>query len=368
MRLVTKAFLLIVAAGVLSVPFSFARDTGHLFVSSEKDNSITVLDGTSYELVRTIPTAARPRHMQFNPERTLLFVACGRGNAIELIDMETLELVDRIAGIDDPEVFDFSPDGSVMYISLEDDAALGILNLEAYFAGRGEKPVLTVAEPDADNSRDEYAAEGAEEERWEREDAPMPGLSLVEVGPEAEGVMVSPDGGTVYVASEVANIVHVVDAATNEIRANVVVGNRPRRFVLTPDRKELWVSNELSGSVTIVETTTNKIVEEIAFEPKGFRPEDVTPVGLTMTRDGATVYVGLGRANHIAVVDVANRQVTDYVLVGSRAWNTTLNRDESLLYVVNGLSDDVSVIDTGSLKVRKSIPVGRVPYALLIDD
>jgi len=367
-KLIARTLLAGVAAGVLSAPVSFARDTGYLFVSSEKDNSVMVLDGTSYELVKTIATSARPRHLRFNPERTLLYVACGRGNAIELIDIETLELVDRIAGIDDPEVFDFSPDGSVMYISLEDAAALGILNLETYFAGREGKPELTVAEPDEGDSWEAYAGDDAEDEQQAGEDEDLPGLTVVEVGPEPEGVMVSPDGATVYVASEVANIVHVVDTATHEINANVVVGNRPRRFVLTPDRTELWVSNELSGSVTIVDTMTNNVVHEIVFEPKGFRPEEVTPVGLTMTTDGSTLYVGLGRANHIAVVDVADREVKEYVLVGSRAWNTTLNRDESLLYVVNGLSDDVSVIDTDSLKVMKSIPVGRVPYAVLIDD
>ena len=70
----------------------------------------------------------------------------------------------------------------------------------------------------------------------------------------------------------------------------------------------------------------------------------------------------------MAVVDVAGREIEDYILVGSRAWNTTLNGDESLLYVVNGLSDDISVIDIDDRRVTTSIPVGRVPYAVLIDD
>ena len=68
------------------------------------------------------------------------------------------------------------------------------------------------------------------------------------------------------------------------------------------------------------------------------------------------------------MVDVASRDVEDYILVGSRAWNTTLTRDESRLVVANGLSDDISVIDTATRRVVKSVPVGRVPYAVLIDD
>jgi len=56
------------------------------------------------------------------------------------------------------------------------------------------------------------------------------------------------------------------------------------------------------------------------------------------------------------------------VLVGKRAWNVTLNRDGSRLFVANGLSDDVTVIDVAQAKAIKTIPVGRVPYMVVVDD
>lgn len=349
-----------------------AKDTGYIFVSSEKDNVISVLDGETYEVVKQIGTAARPRHLQFNPDRSLIYAACGDGNAIDVIDVEKLELVDRIDGIDDPELFDLSADGKTMYISLEDDAKLGILDLETYFAEREETPELTVAAPTegelADEDDEEEEDEDEDEEEAEEDDEAMPGMITVEVGEEPEGILANPDGQIVYVTSEVANIVHVVDIASEEISANVVVGNRPRRFAMTPDQNELWVSNELSGSVTILDVATNEILDTIEFLPTGFRPEDVTPVGITMTNGGETVTVALGRANHVAFVNAASREIEDYVLVGERAWNTTLNRDNSLLYVANGLSDDVSIIDVAERKVLRSIPVGRVPHTVLIDD
>lgn len=358
-------------ATLLLAKAPFAADAGYLFVSSEKDHNITVLDGTTYDVVKQIRTAARPRHLQFNPERTLIYAACGEGNAIDIIDVGKLELVDRIDGINDPEAFDLSQDGKLMYISLEDDAALGVLELETYFKERSEKPELTVAEPSADDEG--YGGEEEDEEEDEARaddngDDAVPGMTLVEVGEEPEGVLAHPSAKTVYVTSEVANVVHVVDVESKAITANVLAGNRPRRFAMTPDEKELWVSSELSGDVTIIDVESNEIIETIEFLPKGFRPEDVTPVGITMTKDGKTAIVALGRANHVAFVDVAKREIEDYVLVGERAWNTTLNEDDSLLFVVNGLSDDISIIDMDSRKVVKSIPVGRVPYAVLIDN
>ena len=360
-----SALSVAVLTGVLSS--AYAKDTGYLFVSSEKDNIISVLDGETYEVVKQIGTAARPRHLQFNPEHTIIYAACGDGNAVDIIDVAKLELVNRIAGIDDPEAFDFSPDGKTMYITLEDAGALGIINLEQYFAEREEEPELTVAaaSPDDDDGAQEEEEEGDDDGE---EGELIPGMSTVEVGAEPEGIMVSPDGKTAYVTSEVANIVHVIDTASQELKANIVVGNRPRRFALTPDQSELWVSNELSGSVTIINPSNYEIVGTIEFLPPGFRPEDVTPVGITMTADGATAIVALGRANHVAFVDIASREIQDYVLVGNRAWNAKLNRDNSLLYVVNGLSDDISIIDVADRRVIKSVPTGRVPYAVLIDD
>lgn len=358
---------------IFSTPAVKAKDTGYIFVSSEKDNVITVLDGKTYAHVKDIGTAARPRHMDFNADRTLLYVACGDGSAIDIIDIAKLELVNRIADVRDPEVFDFSLDGKTLYISLEDDAALGFLDLETYFNEREGVPDLAVAAPtegELSNDDDDDDDDDEDEDDEDGEDAAdlVPGLSTVEVGAEPEAVLLHPEGKLVYVASEVANVVHVVDVEEKEIVKNIVVGNRPRRFVLTPDLSELWVTNELSGSVTVLNASTYEILEEISFLPQGMRKEDVTPVGITMTEDAKTVIVTLGRANHVAFVNAESREIEDYVLVGNRAWNGTLTRDNKLLFVANGLSDDISIIDVASRKTLKSIRVGRVPYAVLIDD
>ncbi len=151
-----NALLALVLA--LCAPLTAAKNSGYLFVSSEKDHAVTVLDGKTFKVVKQIRTAARPRHKAFSPDRTQIYVACGDGDAIDIIDVATLTLSDRIVGIEDPEAFEFSPDGKTLYISLEDDAKLGILDLTAFFAGREGKPELTVAElskDGGDTERDE---------------------------------------------------------------------------------------------------------------------------------------------------------------------------------------------------------------------
>jgi YVTN family beta-propeller protein len=170
----------------------------------------------------------------------------------------------------------------------------------------------------------------------------------------------------VWVTSEVANMVHVIDTATAKVIKNVKVGKRPRRFALSPDGAELWVTNELSSDVSIVSTKDWSVLGTVKFEVKGARATDITPVGITMSRDGKRAFVALGRSNHVAFVDVASRKTTNLVLVGKRAWNVTLNKAENQLLVVNGLSDDVTIVDVAAAKGVKSIPVGRVPYGAVI--
>ena len=181
-------------------------------------------------------------------------------------------------------------------------------------------------------------------------------------------MLVTPDGKLVFVTSEAANLVHVIDVATQKVVKDIITATRPRRFALTPDGKELWVSCEMSGLVEIIDTATLTEIGRVEFQPKGMRKEEVTPVDITMTASGKTLYAALGRANHVAVVDVAKRAVSDYILVGKRPWGLRLTKDEKKLYVANGLSDDLSIIDTSSGKVLKSVPVGIVPYGILIDE
>ena len=309
---------------LVAVPAATAQAQGTAYVSSEKDQALTLIDLATLSVKGTIPTCKRGRHLQLTPDGKIM-VACTDSNAADLIDPASGKSLRRIPLGDEPEAFDLSPDGRTIYVSNEDAG-------EASFIDAVSGKVL----------------------------------QSVKVGKEPEGVKVSADGKTLYVTSEVASLVHVIDVASAKIVKNVKVGKRPRRMAITPDGKELWVTNELDASVSIVNTADHTVAATLKFQVKGARAEDISPVGIAMTRDGKRAFVSLGKANHVAFVDVAARKVTDLVLVGKRAWNVTLDKAEARLYVVNGLSDDITVVDVAGAKAIKSIPVGRVPYGLVV--
>jgi PQQ-dependent catabolism-associated beta-propeller protein len=295
------------------------------YVTSEKDQALTKLDLATMAVKGTVKVPCKKgRHIALTPDRKLM-VACTESNNALIIDPATDQVLRTIPLGDDPEAFDLSPDGKTIYVSNEEDGAASFID---FATGKATQQI--------------------------------------KVGEEPEGVKASADGKTVYVTSEVASLIHVIDTTTAKVVKNIKVGKRPRRMAITPDGKELWVTNELDTSVSIIDTTKNEVIHTLKFEVKGARAQDISPVGITMTRDGKRAYVSLGRANHVAFVDVPARKVTHLVLVGKRAWNVTLDKAEAKLYVVNGLSDDVTVVDTASAKALKSTPVGRVPYGLVI--
>ena len=46
-----------------------------IYVSNEKDNTVTVIDGNTLEVVKTIPTARRPRGIIASPDGKEVYVA-----------------------------------------------------------------------------------------------------------------------------------------------------------------------------------------------------------------------------------------------------------------------------------------------------
>lgn len=319
------------AAAVFFASIAFpvsGAGTGYVFVSHEQSNTVVVLDpANDHEIVAEIETSRRPRDMQFDSDHKLLYVACGDDDVIDVIDVASLEVVDHVQTGISPEVFTLTHNDKTLFVSEEEHAVVRHIEIAT-----GE----TLAE--------------------------------IPTGPEPEGVWLTDDGQTLFVTSEIADLVHVVDLAQGRVVENILVGTRPRRFAMNADHTELWVSDELSGQASIIDPESYEIIDIIEFLPPGFRSVDVTPVGLALSSDGETMYVGLGRANHVAFVDTVTHEVEDYILAGSRSWGVAESAEHELLYVTNGLSDDLTIIDLTAGQAARSIATGLVPHSVVVDE
>ena len=160
--------------------------SGRIFITNERSNNISVIDGSSLEIEKTIEVGDRPRGIGISPDGTELYVAISEENVIAVIDLKTLELLRKFNAGSDPETFAVHPNGNI-YISNEDDAKASVFNPRT-----GEQ------------------------------------IAEIQVGLEPEGVAISPDGRHVIVTSESTNMLHVIQVPEHTIVANILVGARPR--------------------------------------------------------------------------------------------------------------------------------------------
>jgi PQQ-dependent catabolism-associated beta-propeller protein len=296
-----------------------------VYVSNEKDNTVSVIDTLTLGVVRTFPVGKRPRGITFSRDGAQFFVCASDSNAVQVYAADgDRHLYDLPSG-EDPEQFALTPDGATLYIANEDNAVTTIVDL-----------------------------------------ATRQVVKQVSVGVEPEGVAVSPDGKFAVTTSETTNMAHIINAKTHEVVANVLVPPRPRFAKFTADSSKLWVTSEIGGTLSIIDMATLAVEKTISFQVDGVGKDHVQPVGLVFTSNQATAFVALGPSNRIAAIDVATATVTKYILVGQRVWHLALTPEDDMLFSTNGVSNDVTIVDARSLRALKSIKVGRYPWGVAV--
>ncbi|MEE9321032.1 MAG: PQQ-dependent catabolism-associated beta-propeller protein [Granulosicoccus sp.] len=318
-----------VALTIMAVAGLVSTTTAHayqVFVSNEKDNTISIIDGDSLEVVDTLNVGERPRGITLSADGKELYMCTSDDDHVQVLDIETLKVTHTLPSGPDPELMSLSADGNLLYIANEDDNLVTVVDV---------------------NDRIK--------------------VTEIPVGIEPEGIGVSPDGKWLVNTSETTNMAHFIDTETLEIVDNVLVDTRPRVAQYTPDGSEVWVSSEIGGTVSIIDTTSREIKHKIEFAVKGLRPEAIQPVGIAIASDGSDkVYIALGPAARVAVVNAKTYEVEKYLLVGPRVWNLAFSPDQKRMFTTNGISGDVSVVDLEKLRVIKSIKVGRLPWGVVV--
>jgi YVTN family beta-propeller protein len=101
-----------------------------LFVSNERDNTVTVLDSVTLKAIKTIPVGRRPRGIVVTPDHKEVLVCAGDDDRIDVIDTEKLQVTRHLDSGADPELLDVDPKGERVYIANEDDALMTVMDLK----------------------------------------------------------------------------------------------------------------------------------------------------------------------------------------------------------------------------------------------
>ncbi len=299
----------------------YAEPTGRIFITNEKSNTVSVINGKTLEVESEIAIGERPRGIGISPDGAEIYVAVSEENLIAIFDPKTLEILRKFKSGSDPETFAVHPNGNI-YISNEDDAKATVYNPKT-----GE----LVAE--------------------------------IQVGLEPEGVAISPDGSKVIITSESTNMLHVITVPGNTITDNILVGSRPRAAVFTKNSKVAYATAEITGEIVKIDMENAKILKRVQLEDPKSKPKDII-----LSKDEKHLYVAGGRSNSVWLMDADTLEVIKGIPVGKRVWGLAITKDGGRVFTTDGVSGTVSVIDTSSNEVIKTITVGKFPWGVVIDD
>lgn len=207
-------------------------------------------------------------------------------------------------------------------------------------------------------------------------------------------------GARVYVPNSGDGTVDVIDPTTRRVTAHFAVGAVPHHVAPSWDLAHLYVDNTAADTLTVIDprrgqpVATLKIADpyNLYFTPDGryaivvaerlnrldfYDPSTwakafSVPIPwsgvdhLDFSADGTYLLASTEYSGIVAKVDLAQRQVTATVDVGSLPVDVRLAPDGTVFYVANQGRHGVSVIDAERMQEIQFIPTGKGAHGLQI--
>ena len=106
-----------------------------IYVSNEKGNSISIIDGDTLELIETVPVGNRPRGIALSSDGRYLYICASDDDTIQVMDTETREILVHLPSGPDPELLVLSPDDALIYAANEDDNMVTVIDIANQVGG-----------------------------------------------------------------------------------------------------------------------------------------------------------------------------------------------------------------------------------------
>ena len=180
-------------------------------------------------------------------------------------------------------------------------------------------------------------------------------LTKIPIPTGPHGLVVTPDGRTVYASSDGDSKVSVIDTATDKVTNTIEVGKMPHGLAITPNGKQVLVSVFGASTVAFIDTASNQIMGQVPVP---------NPHNIAISPDGSTAYVAaqVPNALGLTVIDVNKRTQTANVPLAKTPRALNFSPDGKLLYFTLAGVDSVQVLDPTSNKILTQIPVGASPH------
>jgi YVTN family beta-propeller protein len=179
---------------------------------------------------------------------------------------------------------------------------------------------------------------------------------------------VSHDGKTVYTALTTTCAVAVTDLATGKTSGRIETKQNPNSVLLSNDETMLYVAEgEADGTVEFITLPQKKSKRVISVGH--------TPSGLTMTKDGKTLFVANRFSDNVSVIDTKSGKVTVTIAAVREPRYMTLHPDGATLAIANflpaqaatdrNIASEITLIDVKTMQPVKNITLPAGSQSLM---
>lgn len=197
--------------------------TGRVYVTTEIDNSVTIVDPKTRKIIGSIPTGAEQSHMlALSHDGRRGYTANVGPGSVSVLDLKARKTIAVIPVAD-----------GVQRIAISADDRL-------VFTADTKQPRLAVIDTATRSVRNWIA---------------LPGLGY--------GAAATHDGRWLLVGVRGVDQLVVIDLKTMKIARTIAIGKRPQTVVIRPDDRMAYVSSPANGTVSVIDLASWQVVGTI---------------------------------------------------------------------------------------------------------
>ena len=336
-----RLIALIVAAGTL-VPAAAAEAQELLYVASQEEVTVAVIDMSTNALVETIDLkalgyseTAKAHHTAVEPDGSHWYVSLIAAGKVLKFDRAN-RLVGE-ADFETPGMLSLDPESNLLYVgrsmaAVNPPQRIGVIH----------RSTMELEEVDVFFPRPHALVVDTHGDRFFSASLGQNSIAYAPLGEEEVDLLgldgmnhmlvqfaVSPDGDWMVGGGQMTGDLLVFDLTGDQpaVVNSIDVGGQPWHPSFTPDGRFVWIPNQTANTLTVVDTESWTVTDVIEH------PALIEPHGSAVSPDGSTVYVSgrnvsgtyqpadgsEGRPGTVVAIDAATHDVVAVIEVGRYA-------------------------------------------------
>ena len=224
---------------------------------------VDVIDIPSRKVIGTIDFghAVRPHCPKFGPQNGLLYVTTELDNTVSIIDPRTLKIIGAVpTGQAESHMLAITRDGRRGYTANVGPGTVSVLDLEARktiavipVSGQTQRIALSI------DDRLAFTSDQTKPQLAVIDTATNKVKTWVPLPAPGYGTAPTPDGRWLVVAVQKTNQAAVVDLRSMQVAHTIDVPRAPQEVLISPDGKTAFVSCDASHKIAAINTATWKV-------------------------------------------------------------------------------------------------------------